>query len=65
MGQLQFPNRLARQLVQSRAPRTNRGGVVLAAPGLPVQTAGPAQQLLHSSMTTINNVRALNTFIHI
>ena len=36
MGELQFPNRLPRQLLQSRAPQTNQlGGVVLSAPGAP------------------------------
>ncbi|KAL9985189.1 hypothetical protein ACROYT_G007559 [Oculina patagonica] len=59
LGQLQFPNRLARQLVQSRAPRTNQlGGVVLQAPrapGPPLQTVNPTPQLLHSSLTAINN----------
>ena len=36
MGGLQFPNRLARQLLQSRTPQTNQlGGVVLKAPGTP------------------------------
>ena len=61
MGELQFPNRLPRQLLQSRVPRTNQlGGVVLKAPGapaaLPLQTLTPAQQALHSSLTAINNV---------
>lgn len=36
MGELQLPNRLARQLLQSRTPQTNQlGGVVLKAPGTP------------------------------
>lgn len=57
VGQLAFPNRLARQLVQLSASRTNRGGVVLAPAGLPLQTLGPTQQVVHSSLTALNNVR--------
>ena len=68
MGELQFPNRLPRQQLQSRAPRTNQlGGVVQQAPeapGLPVQTLTPAQQALHSSFTAINNVRKSKTLKH-
>ncbi|KAL9985190.1 hypothetical protein ACROYT_G007560 [Oculina patagonica] len=59
LGQLQFPNRLARKFVQSHAPRTNQlGDVVLqapGAPGLPLQNVNATQQMLHSSLTTINN----------
>ena len=100
MGELQLPiNRLARQLLQSRAPRTNQlggvvlqvpgasgapgapgaplqlhaprtnqlGGVVLQAPGVPgassvpLQTLTGSQQVLHSSLTAINNVRKSKT----
>lgn len=38
--ELQLPNRLTRQLPQSRAPWTNQlGGVVLQAPGKPGQSS--------------------------
>ena len=74
MGGLQFPNRLARQLLQSRTPQTNQlGGVVLqvpgaqgalGAPGAPLQTLTPSQQALHSSLTAIHNVRKSKTLKH-
>lgn len=64
-SELQLPNRLTRQLPQSRAPWTNHlRGVVLQAPGTPgqsIQNLIPAQQPLHSSLTAINNVRKPKT----
>lgn len=59
LGQIQFPNRQARQILSGTSQaRPNLGGVVLAQSGVPLQTAQPTgQQSVQVSTTSYTNVR--------
>lgn len=57
LGQIQFPTRLARQILSATSQaRPNLGGVVLAQSGVPLQTAQPTgQQSVQVSTTSYTN----------